>query len=65
VAVAAVAVGTNRPCPMHNPVWMQHRVISTSIFPVIFFFALRILPLGLCHFLCHKKSSSLVFWFRI
>ncbi len=32
VAVAAVAVGTNRPCPMRPSVWMQHRVISTSIF---------------------------------
>jgi hypothetical protein len=54
VAVADVAVGTNQPCPMHNPVWMQHRVMSTTIF-LLFFFSLRISPLGLCHFLCHKK----------
>ncbi len=39
VAVVAGAVGTNRPCPRHNPVRMQHRIISTSIFPVFFLLA--------------------------
>jgi hypothetical protein len=42
VAVAAAAVGTNRPCPMRQSVWMQHRVISTQFFQ--FFFASNFAP---------------------
>ncbi len=53
VAVAAVAVGTNRPCPMRHPVGCNIVLYQPQFF--LFFFSLRILPLGLCYFLCHKK----------